>query len=109
MGDFKRETGVWPRARSRLTGVLVQHLLVSHRNRHFPFLTCFPITKDGASVPAHHHQGRAQKHLGQVRKEAECEGADVAHMRSGALLSHRKEQDGVICRDADGPRDCHIE
>ena len=109
MGNFKRETGTWPWARSQLTGVLVLHILVSHRNRHFPFLTCFPINKDGASVQTHHHQGRTQEHLGQVRKEAECEKADVLHVYSGILLSHRREQNGVICRDADGPRDCHTE
>ena len=25
------------------------------------------------------------------------------------LLSHKKEQDWVICRDVDGPRVCHTE
>ena len=26
---------------------------------------------------------------------------------NGILLSHKKEQNWVICRDVDGPRDCH--
>ena len=28
---------------------------------------------------------------------------------NGILLSHKKEQNWVICRDVDGPRDCHTE
>ena len=31
---------------------------------------------------------------------------DVVHI-SGILLSHKKEQNNVICRDTDGPRDYH--
>ena len=27
----------------------------------------------------------------------------------GILLSHKKERNWVICRDVDGPRDCHTE
>ena len=34
---------------------------------------------------------------------------DVAHIHNGILLSHKKEQNWVICRDVDGHRDCHIE
>ena len=34
---------------------------------------------------------------------------DVIHMYNWILLSHKKEQNGVICRDVDGPRDCHTE
>ena len=34
---------------------------------------------------------------------------DVAHIYNGILLSHIKEQNWVICRDMDGPRDCHTE
>ena len=34
---------------------------------------------------------------------------DVAHMYNGISLSHKKEQDWVICRDMDGPRDCHTQ
>ena len=28
---------------------------------------------------------------------------------SGILLSHKNEQNWVICRDVNGPRDCHTE
>ena len=28
---------------------------------------------------------------------------------NGILLSHKKEQNWVICRDLDGPRVCHTE
>ena len=34
---------------------------------------------------------------------------DVAHIYNGVLLSHKKEQNWVICRDVDGPRDCHTD
>ena len=34
---------------------------------------------------------------------------DVAHIYNGILLSHKKEQNRVICRDMDGLRDCHTE
>ena len=32
---------------------------------------------------------------------------DVVHVYNGILLSHKKEPNWVICRDVDGPRDCH--
>ena len=31
------------------------------------------------------------------------------HIYNGILLSHKKEWNWVICRDVDGPRDCHTE
>ena len=34
---------------------------------------------------------------------------DVVHMYNGILLSHKKEQNCAICRNVDGPRDCHTE
>ena len=34
---------------------------------------------------------------------------DVVHIYNGILLSHKKEQNWVICRDVDGPKDCHTE
>ena len=34
---------------------------------------------------------------------------DVVHIYNGLLLSHKKERNWVICRDVDGPRDCHTE
>ena len=34
---------------------------------------------------------------------------DVVHIYNGILLSHKKEQNSAICRDVDGPRDCHTE
>ena len=34
---------------------------------------------------------------------------DVVHIYNGQLLSHKKEQNCVICRDVDRPRDCHTE
>ena len=34
---------------------------------------------------------------------------DVVHIYNGILLSHRKEWSWVICRDMDGPRECHTE
>ena len=34
---------------------------------------------------------------------------DVVYIYNGILLSHKKEQNWVICRDVDGPRDCHTE
>ena len=33
----------------------------------------------------------------------------VVHIYNGILLSHKKEQNWVICRDMDGSRDCHTE
>ena len=32
---------------------------------------------------------------------------DVVHIYNGILLSREKEQNWVIYRDVDGPRDCH--
>ena len=32
---------------------------------------------------------------------------DVVHIYNGILFSHKKERNWVICRDMDGPRDCH--
>ena len=34
---------------------------------------------------------------------------DVVHIYNGILLSNKKEQNCAICRDVDGPRDCHTE
>ena len=34
---------------------------------------------------------------------------DVVHIYNGILLSHKKEQNWDICRNADGPWDCHTE
>ena len=34
---------------------------------------------------------------------------DVVHKYNEILLSHKKEQNWVICRDVSGPRDCQIE
>ena len=34
---------------------------------------------------------------------------DVVHKNNGILLSHKKELNAAICRDADGPRDCHTD
>ena len=33
----------------------------------------------------------------------------MVHIYNGILLSHKKDWNWVICRDVDGPRDCHIE
>ena len=33
----------------------------------------------------------------------------MAHIYNGILLSHKKKWNGSICRDVDGPRDCHTE
>ena len=33
----------------------------------------------------------------------------MAHVYNGILLSHKKEQNWVICSEVDGPRDCHTE
>ena len=35
---------------------------------------------------------------------------DVAHIYNGILLNHKKQQNGAICWDMGGPRDClHLE
>ena len=34
---------------------------------------------------------------------------DMVHKYNGILLSHKKEWNSAICRDVDGPRDCHTE
>ena len=34
---------------------------------------------------------------------------DVVHIHNGILLNHKKEQNCVICKDVDGPKDCHTE
>ena len=34
---------------------------------------------------------------------------DVVYLYNGLLLSHKKEQNYAICRDVNGPRDCHTE
>ena len=34
---------------------------------------------------------------------------EVVHIYNGILLGHKKEWNWVICRDVDGPRDCHTE
>ena len=33
----------------------------------------------------------------------------MLHMYNGILFSHKEEWNGAICRDVDGPRDCHTE
>ena len=33
----------------------------------------------------------------------------MVHIYNGILLSHKKEQNWIICTDMDGPRDCHTE
>ena len=39
----------------------------------------------------------------------EIDKDDVVHIHDGILLSLRKEWNCAICRDMDGPRDCHTE
>ena len=34
---------------------------------------------------------------------------DVVYIYNGILLSYKKELNGVICKDVDGPRDCHTQ
>ena len=34
---------------------------------------------------------------------------DVEHIYNGILLSHKREQNWLICRDMSGSRDCHTE
>ena len=34
---------------------------------------------------------------------------DAVHIYNGVLLSHKKEQNWVICRDMSGPRECYTE
>ena len=34
---------------------------------------------------------------------------NVVPICNGIVLSHKKEQNWVTCRDADGPRVCHTE
>ena len=34
---------------------------------------------------------------------------DVVPINNGILLSHKKEQNWIICRDVDGPWVCHKE
>ena len=33
----------------------------------------------------------------------------MVHIHNGILLNHKKEQNCVICKDVDGPKDCHTE
>ena len=33
----------------------------------------------------------------------------MVYLYNGLLLSHKKEQNYAICRDVNGPRDCHTE
>ena len=35
----------------------------------------------------------------------EMDKVEVVHIYNGTLLSHKKEQNWVICRNVDGPRD----
>ena len=41
--------------------------------------------------------------------DKELDKEDMVHIYNGILLSHKKEQNWVICRDVDGSRDCHTE
>ena len=34
---------------------------------------------------------------------------DVVHIYNGILFNDKKKRNWVICRDMDGPRDCHTE
>ena len=34
---------------------------------------------------------------------------DVVHICNGVFFSHKKEWNNAICRNMDGPRDCHTE
>ena len=38
-----------------------------------------------------------------------CFKKDVVHIYNGILLSHKKEQNWIICSDVDEPRVCHTE
>ena len=33
----------------------------------------------------------------------------VVHIHNAIILNHTKEQNCAICKDMDGPRDCHTE
>ena len=34
---------------------------------------------------------------------------NVVNIQNGILLNHEKELNCAICKDVDGPRDCHTE
>ena len=57
----------------------------------------------------------AQFTIARSWKQPKCPLADewikknVVHVYNGILLSHKKEWNWVICRDVNGPRDCHTE
>ena len=46
--------------------------------------------------------------IARLWKQPKCLST-VVHIYNGILLSHKKEQNWVICREVDGPRDCHTE
>ena len=52
--------------------------------------------------------------IARISKQPKCPSTDewiedMVHIYNGILLSHKKEQNWVICRDVDGPRDYHTE
>ena len=44
-----------------------------------------------------------------INRGKDKEDMAYAHTHTGILISHKKERNLVICRDVDGPRDCHTE
>ena len=47
--------------------------------------------------------GHREQEAGKMDKE------DGVRVYNGIVLSHKKERNSAICRDVDGPRDCHTE
>ena len=45
----------------------------------------------------------------QVSTDRWMDKEDVAHIYNGILISHKKEQNWVICSEVGRPRDCHAE
>ena len=45
----------------------------------------------------------------QMTNDSRMDKEDVVRIYNGRLLSHKKEQNWVICRDVDASRGCHTE
>ena len=68
-------------------------------------------TLDGlkAHPAASCHSGKPVTRRPSISIDRGMDKDDVVRIYRGIWLSQRKEQNCPICRDADGPRDCHTE
>ena len=84
---------------------------------HDPAIPLLGIYPEKIIIPKHTHTPMfiaALFTIARTWKQPKCPSAEewlrkIWYIYNGMLLSHKNERNCAICRDVDGPRNCHTE